>query len=141
MDEQNANKDRIINTLRSFESKSVRIKATVGPTVTLYEITLSKEYVFLKSVVWRMMAIKPFLPDGTSVSLLRYRVKGTIGIEVPNKNPKIVSGQSVIGSKKFQESKFDLPIVLGKTITNRSLYVRSLQDAACIGGRCYRSGW
>ncbi len=52
------------------------------------------------------------------VLLLRYRVKGTIGIEVPNKNPKIVSGQSVIGSKKFQESKYDLPIVLGKTITN-----------------------
>lgn len=55
MDEQNANKDRIINTLRSFGIEISTIKATVGPTVTLYEITWSKEYVFLKSVVWRMI--------------------------------------------------------------------------------------
>ena len=117
MDEQNANKDRIINTLRSFGIEISTIKATVGPTVTLYEITPEQGV--------RISKIRGLEDDiALSLSADGIRIiapipgKGTIGIEVPNKNPKIVSGQSVIGSKKFQESKFDLPIVLGKTITN-----------------------
>lgn len=117
MDEQNANKDRIINTLRSFGIEISTIKATVGPTVTLYEITPEQGV--------RISKIRGLEDDiALSLSADGIRIiapipgKGTIGIEVPNKNPKMVSGQSVIGSKKFQESKFDLPIVLGKTITN-----------------------
>ena len=117
MDEQNANKDRIINTLRSFGIEISTIKATVGPTVTLYEITPEQGV--------RISKIRGLEDDiALSLSADGIRIiapipgKGTIGIELPNKNPKIVSGQSVIGSKKFQESKFDLPIVLGKTITN-----------------------
>ena len=117
MDEQNANKDRIINTLRSFGIEISTIKATVGPTVTLYEITPEQGV--------RISKIRGLEDDiALSLSADGIRIiapipgKGTIGIEVPNKNTKIVSGQSVIGSKKFQESKFDLPIVLGKTITN-----------------------
>lgn len=117
MEEQNANKDRIINTLRSFGIEISTIKATVGPTVTLYEITPEQGV--------RISKIRGLEDDiALSLSADGIRIiapipgKGTIGIEVPNKNPKMVSGQSVIGSKKFQESKFDLPIVLGKTITN-----------------------
>ena len=117
MDEQYANKDRIINTLRSFGIEISTIKATVGPTVTLYEITPEQGV--------RISKIRGLEDDiALSLSADGIRIiapipgKGTIGIEVPNKNPKIVSGQSVIGSKKFQESKYDLPIVLGKTITN-----------------------
>ncbi|EJW91653.1 stage III sporulation protein E [gut metagenome] len=117
MDEQNANKDRIINTLRSFGIEICMIKATVGPTVTLYEITPEQGV--------RISKIRGLEDDiALSLSADGIRIiapipgKGTIGIEVPNKNPKIVSGQSVIGSKKFQESKYDLPVALGKTITN-----------------------
>ena len=117
MEEQTSNKDRIINTLRSFGIEICTIKATVGPTVTLYEITPEQGV--------RISKIRG-LEDDIALSLAADGIriiapipgKGTIGIEVPNKNPKIVSGQSVIGSKKFQESKFDLPVALGKTITN-----------------------
>ncbi len=117
MEEQNANKDRIISTLRSFGIEINSIKATVGPTVTLYEITPESGV--------RISKIRGLEDDiALSLSALGIRIiapipgKGTIGIEVPNSNPKIVSGQSIIGSKKFQESTFDLPIALGKTITN-----------------------
>ena len=92
-------------------------REAVGPTVTLYEITPEQGV--------RISKIRGLEDDiALSLSADGIRIiapipgKGTIGIEVPNKNPKIVSGQSVIGSKKFQESKYDLPIVLGKTITN-----------------------
>ena len=112
MDEQNANKDRIINTLRSFGIEISTIKATVGPTVTLYEITPEQGVRILEDDIALSLSA-----DGIRI-IAPIPGKGTIGIEVPNKNPKIVSGQSVIGSKKFQESRFDLPIVLGKTITN-----------------------
>ncbi len=117
MEEQKANKDRIINTLRSFGIEISSIKATVGPTVTLYEITPEQGV--------RISKIRGLEDDiALSLSALGIRIiapipgKGTIGIEVPNSNPKIVSGQSIIGSRKFQESTFDLPIALGKTITN-----------------------
>lgn len=122
MEEQNANKGKIINTLRSFGIEISTIKATVGPTVTLYEITPEQGV--------RIAKIRGLEDDiALSLSALGIRIiapipgKGTIGIEVPNSNPKIVSGQSIIGSKKFQESTYDLPIALGKTITNEVFMV------------------
>lgn len=122
MEEQNANKDRIINTLRSFGIEISTIKATVGPTVTLYEITPEQGV--------RISKIRGLEDDiALSLSALGIRIiapipgKGTIGIEVPNSNPKIVSGQSIIGSRKFQESTYDLPIAFGKTITNEVFMV------------------
>ena len=122
MEEQNANKDKIINTLRSFGIEISTIKATVGPTVTLYEITPEQGV--------RISKIRGLEDDiALSLSALGIRIiapipgKGTIGIEVPNSNPKLVSGQSIIGSKKFQESTYDLPIAFGKTITNEVFMV------------------
>jgi S-DNA-T family DNA segregation ATPase FtsK/SpoIIIE len=117
MEEQNANKNKIIATLRSFGIEISTIKATVGPTVTLYEITPEQGV--------RISKIRGLEDDiALSLAALGIRIiapipgKGTIGIEVPNSNPKIVSGQSIIGSRKFQESTYDLPIAFGKTITN-----------------------
>ncbi|WP_291528484.1 FtsK/SpoIIIE family DNA translocase [Bacteroides sp. UBA939] len=122
MAEQNANKDKIVSTLRSFGIEISTIKATVGPTVTLYEITPEQGV--------RISKIRGLEDDiALSLSALGIRIiapipgKGTIGIEVPNSNPKIVSGQSIIGSKKFQESTYDLPVALGKTITNEVFMV------------------
>lgn len=122
MDEQNANKDRIIETLRSFGIGISSIKATVGPTVTLYEIKPEEGI--------RISRIRNLEDDiALSLSALGIRIiapmpgKGTIGIEVPNMNPKIVSGQSIIGSKKFQETTFDLPLAFGKTISNEVFMV------------------
>lgn len=117
MEEQKMNKDKIINTLRSFGIEITTIKATVGPTVTLYEITPEQGV--------RISKIRGLEDDiALSLAALGIRIiapipgKGTIGIEVPNESPKIVSGQSIIGSKKFQACTYDLPIALGKTITN-----------------------
>ncbi len=122
MNEQNANKDKIVNTLRSFGIEINSIKATVGPTVTLYEITPAQGV--------RISRIRGLEDDiALNLSALGIRIiapipgKGTIGIEVPNSNPKIVSGRSIIGSKKFQESTYELPIALGKTITNEVFIV------------------
>ncbi|KAA6338792.1 DNA translocase SpoIIIE, partial [termite gut metagenome] len=122
MEEQKANKDKIIDTLRSFGIEISTIKATVGPTVTLYEITPAQGV--------RISKIRGLEDDiALSLAALGIRIiapipgKGTIGIEVPNSNPRIVSMQSIIGSKRFQESNFDLPIALGKTITNEVFMV------------------
>jgi S-DNA-T family DNA segregation ATPase FtsK/SpoIIIE len=122
MDEQNANKNRIINTLRSFGIEISSIKATVGPTVTLYEITPEQGV--------RISKIRGLEDDiALNLSALGIRIiapipgKGTIGIEVPNSNPRIVSMHSIISSRKFQESTFDLPIAFGKTITNEVFMV------------------
>ncbi len=122
MEELNAKKDKIVNTLRSFGIEISSIKATVGPTVTLYEITPEQGV--------RISKIRGLEDDiALNLSALGIRIiapipgKGTIGIEVPNEKPKIVSGQSIIGSKKFQESTYDLPIALGKTITNEVFMV------------------
>lgn len=122
MEEQNANKERIINILRSFGIEISTIKATVGPTITLYEITPESGV--------RISKIRGLEDDiALSLKALGIRIiapipgKGTIGIEVPNSDPKIVSMQSVIGSRKFQESNFDLPIAFGKTITNEVFMV------------------
>ena len=117
MDEQNTNKNRIINTLKNYGIEIDSIKATVGPTITLYEI-VPKPGV-------RISKIKNLEDDiALSLAALGIRIiapipgKGTIGIEVPNRDPQIVSMRSVISSKKFQESKYDLPVAFGSTITN-----------------------
>ena len=122
MEEQNANKNRIINILRSFGIEINTIKATVGPTITLYEITPESGV--------RISKIRGLEDDiALSLKALGIRIiapipgKGTIGIEVPNSDAKIVSMQSVIGSKRFQESTYDLPIAFGKTITNEVFMV------------------
>jgi len=116
-EEQEANKNKIIKTLSSFGIGISSIRATVGPTVTLYEITPQQGI--------RISKIRGLESDlALSLSAMGIRIiapipgKGTIGIEVPNSKPKIVSGQSIIGSPKFQDSTYDLPIALGKTITN-----------------------
>jgi S-DNA-T family DNA segregation ATPase FtsK/SpoIIIE len=112
-----ANKNRIIETLKNYGIQITQIKATVGPTVTLYEIVPAPGV--------KISKIKNLEDDiALSLSALGIRIiapipgKGTIGIEVPNQNPQIVSMRSVIGSSRFQESKFELPIALGKTIQN-----------------------
>ena len=117
MQEQNENKDKIIHTLRNYGIEITSIKATVGPTVTLYEI--------VPQAGVRISRIRNLEDDiALSLSALGIRIiapmpgKGTIGIEVPNKDPQIVSMHSVISSKKFQECSYDLPVALGKTITN-----------------------
>lgn len=117
MEEQMANQKRIKQTLESFGISIASIKATVGPTITLYEV--------IPDTGVRISKIKNLEDDiALNLSALGIRIiapmpgKGTIGIEVPNKDPQIVSMQSVIASRKFQESKYDLPVVLGKTITN-----------------------
>ena len=122
MAEQNANKDRILSVLKSFGVEISSINATIGPTITLYEITPAQGV--------RISKIRNLEDDiALSLSALGIRIiapipgKGTIGIEVPNKTPRIVSMESILNSKKFQESTFELPIALGKTITNEVFMV------------------
>ena len=117
MAEQNANKDRIVTVLRTFGVEISSIKATVGPTITLYEITLAPGV--------RITKVKNLEDDiALSLAALGIRIiapmpgKGTVGIEVPNAKPSIVSMESILNSKKFQESQMELPCALGKTITN-----------------------
>lgn len=123
-DELTANKERIETTLRNFGIEIDSIQASIGPTVTLYEIVPAKGV--------RISKIKSLEDDiALSLSALGIRIiapmpgMGTIGIEVPNKNREMVSMRSVITSDVFANSKFDLPIVLGKTISNE-LYVADL---------------
>ena len=117
MAEQNANKNRIVDVLRTFGVEISSIKATVGPTITLYEITLAQGV--------RIQKIKNLEDDiALSLAALGIRIiapmpgKGTVGIEVPNAKPSTVSMESILNSKKFQESKMELPCAIGKTITN-----------------------
>ncbi len=122
MVEQNANKNKIITILQNFGIEIDTIKATVGPTITLYEIVpkagvrISKirnlEYDIMLSLAATGIRIIAPIPG-----------KGTIGIEVPNADPQVVSMHSVIASKKFQESKFELPVAFGRTITNEIFMV------------------
>lgn len=116
------NKDRIVQTLSNYKIKISNIKATVGPTVTLYEI--------VPEAGVRISKIKNLEDDiALSLAALGIRIiapipgKGTIGIEVPNKDPKIVSMRSVIASTKFQKAEMDLPLALGKTISNETFIV------------------
>ena len=116
-DEQNTKKDSIIQALRNFGIEISSIKATVGPTITLYEITPAPGV--------RISKIKN-LEDDIALTLAAFSTriiapmpgKGTIGIEIPNANPQVVSMHSVIGSRKFQECDYELPVAIGKTITN-----------------------
>ncbi|MFC2775850.1 DNA translocase FtsK 4TM domain-containing protein [Segatella oulorum] len=117
MDEIKANNARIVEVLNSFGVSIREIKATVGPTITLYEITPAEGV--------RISKIRNLEDDiALSLSALGIRIiapipgKGTIGIEVPNKKPQIVSMESILNSKKFKETKMELPLALGKTITN-----------------------
>lgn len=123
-DELTANKEKIENTLRNFGIEIDSIQASIGPTVTLYEIVPAKGV--------RISKIKSLEDDiALSLSALGIRIiapmpgMGTIGIEVPNKNREMVSMRSVITSDVFSNSKFDLPVVLGKTISNE-IYVADL---------------
>jgi len=118
-EELEANKDRIVNTLENYNIKIQTIKATIGPTVTLYEIVPAPGV--------RISKIKNLEDDiALSLAALGIRIiapipgKGTIGIEVPNQNPDVVSMKTVIASEKFQNAKFDLPVVIGKTVSNET---------------------
>ncbi len=121
-DEQEQNKNRIIEVLRQFGVEISSIKATIGPTITLYEITPAPGV--------RISKIKN-LEDDIALSLAAKGIriiapipgKGTIGIEVPNARPRIVSMESILNSRKFQETTMELPIALGKTITNEVFMV------------------
>ncbi len=117
MVEQTANKNRIVEVLRNFGVEISSIKATVGPTITLYEITPAQGV--------RISKIRNLEDDiALSLSALGIRIiapipgKGTIGIDVPNAKPNIVSMESILNSKKFQETTMELPCAIGKTITN-----------------------
>ena len=121
-EEQIANKNRIIEVLGNFGVQIKTIRATVGPTITLYEIQPAEGV--------RISKIKNLEDDiALSLAALGIRIiapipgKGTIGIEVPNAKANIVSMESILNSKKFQETKMELPIALGKTITNEVFMV------------------
>jgi S-DNA-T family DNA segregation ATPase FtsK/SpoIIIE len=121
-EELEENKNNIVETLRNYKIEIAQIKATVGPSVTLYEI--------VPEAGIRISKIKSLEDDiALSLSALGIRIiapipgKGTIGIEVPNKNPTMVSMKSVIGSAKFQEAEMELPVALGKTISNETFVV------------------
>jgi S-DNA-T family DNA segregation ATPase FtsK/SpoIIIE len=123
-EELEQNKDRIVETLNNYAIRIDKIKATIGPAVTLYEI--------IPAPGVRISRIKNLEDDiALSLSALGIRIiapipgKGTIGIEVPNMKPEIVSIKSLLGSDKFRNSSFELPIALGKTISNES-YIADL---------------
>ncbi len=118
-EELEENKNKIVETLRNYKIDIAQIKATVGPSVTLYEI--------VPEAGIRISKIKSLEDDiALSLSALGIRIiapipgKGTIGIEVPNKNPTMVPMKTVIASAKFQEAEMELPIALGKTIANET---------------------
>ncbi|MCT4663999.1 MAG: DNA translocase FtsK [Flavobacteriales bacterium] len=123
-EELQSNKEKIVETLRNYKIEISSISATVGPTITLYEIVPAPGV--------RISKIKGLENDiALSLAALGIRIiaplpgKGTIGIEVPTKNPKIVSMKSVLLSEKFQNAKMELPVALGKTISNET-YVADL---------------
>ena len=122
INEQEANKQRIINTLENYGIRISSIKATVGPTVTLYEI--------VPEAGIKISKIKNLEDDiALSLAALGIRIiapipgKGTVGIEVPNRNPQMVPMRPIIASRKFQECDYELPLALGKTITNEIFMV------------------
>lgn len=124
LSEQEENKERITKTLNDYGIQIVKIEATVGPTVTLYEIIPAEGV--------RIARIKRLEDDiAMSLAALGIRIiapipgKGTIGIEVPNKDPQTVSIRSILGSRAFQECKYPLPMALGATISN-DVYIADL---------------
>ena len=121
-DELDSNKNKIVDTLKNYNIGIKQIKATIGPTVTLYEI--------IPDAGVRISKIKSLEDDiALSLSALGIRIiapipgKGTIGIEVPNQKKAIVSMKSLISSKKFTEAEMELPIAIGKTISNETFVV------------------
>lgn len=123
-EELEANKNKIVETLNHYNIEIDKIKATIGPTVTLYEI--------IPAPGVRISKIKNLEDDiALSLAALGIRIiapmpgKGTIGIEVPNQHPEMVSMRSVLGTEKFQNTSMDLPIALGKTISNE-VYIADL---------------
>ena len=121
-EELEENKDKIVETLKNYKIGIAQIKATIGPTVTLYEI--------VPDAGIRISKIKNLEDDiALSLAALGIRIiapipgKGTIGIEVPNKNATVVSMRSVIASSKFQKAEMELPIAFGKTISNETFVV------------------
>ncbi len=118
-----ANKDKITEVLHSFGIDISNIKATVGPTITLYEITPAQGVRISKIRGLEDDIALNLKSEGGVRIIAPMPGKGTIGIEVPNTNKKIVSMRSIIASKKFQETAFDLPIALGRTITNEVFIV------------------
>ncbi len=121
-EELEENKNKIVETLKNYKIGIAQIKATIGPTVTLYEI--------VPEAGVRISKIKNLEDDiALSLAALGIRIiapipgKGTIGIEVPNKNPTVVSMRSVIASSKFQKAEMQLPIAFGKTISNETFVV------------------
>jgi S-DNA-T family DNA segregation ATPase FtsK/SpoIIIE len=121
-EELEENKNRIVSTLKNYKIGIAQIKATIGPTVTLYEI--------VPEAGIRISKIKNLEDDiALSLAALGIRIiapipgKGTVGIEVPNKNATIVSMRSVIASNKFQKAEMELPIAFGKTISNETFVV------------------
>lgn len=122
MEEQKKNKDQILRALQNFGVEISSIKATVGPTITLYEIVPAPGV--------RITKIRNLEDDiALSLSALGIRIiapipgKGTVGIEVPNARPQMVSMESLINSRKFQTTEFELPMAIGKTITNEIFMV------------------
>uniref|UniRef100_UPI0032175E22 FtsK/SpoIIIE family DNA translocase n=1 Tax=uncultured Draconibacterium sp. TaxID=1573823 RepID=UPI0032175E22 len=118
-DELVANKNKIVETLRHYKIEITKIRATIGPTITLYEIVPAPGV--------RISKIKNLEDDiALSLAALGIRIiapipgRGTIGIEVPNQNPETVSMHSIVRSKKFQETTAELPVALGKTISNET---------------------
>ncbi len=118
-EELHANKDKIVETLNDYKIQIAKINATVGPTVTLYEIVPAKGV--------KISKIKNLSDDiALSLAALGIRIiapipgRGTIGIEVPNEKPQTVAMRTVLASPKFQEAKYELPVAIGKTITNET---------------------
>ena len=137
--EQAENINNIRRVLSNFGIGIARIEATVGPTVTLYEIVPAEGV--------RINRIRSLEDDiALSLSALGIRIiapmpgKGTIGIEVPNKKPRIVSIRSILASRKYQESTAELPMAMGSHYIKRCLYRRPHQDAPPPRGRQYRHG-
>ena len=123
-EELEANKNKIVETLNHYNIEIDKIKATIGPTVTLYEI--------IPAPGVRISKIKNLEDDiALSLAALGIRIiapmpgKGTIGIEVPNMHPEMVSMRSILATEKFQQTQMDLPIALGKTISNE-VYIADL---------------
>ena len=114
-----SNKNKIVETLRHYKIEITKIRATIGPTITLYEIVPAPGI--------RIAKIKNLEDDiALSLAALGIRIiapipgRGTIGIEVPNQNPEVVTMKSILGSRKFQETTAELPVALGKTISNET---------------------
>lgn len=117
-----SNKNKIVETLRHYKIEIIKIRATIGPTITLYEIVPAPGI--------RINKIKNLEDDiALSLAALGIRIiapipgRGTIGIEVPNQHPEVVSMRSILSSKKYQETTADLPIALGKTISNETYMI------------------